>query len=108
MVGWVCCDVHFCFAFNVELSIAVPFPTPSEALTVGGGAFGRRHLGTAIWAPPFGRRRLGARQLGAEPFGHRTFGRRFELRRKNNEAGNSLNAVKREPVPARVLNPNAS
>ena len=57
---------------------------------------------------PFGRRRLGARQLGAVPFGRRTFGRRFELWRKNNEAGNSLNAVEREPVPTRVLNPNAS
>ena len=32
----------------------------------------------------------------------------FELRRKNNEAGNSLNAVEREPFPTRVLNPNAS
>ena len=32
----------------------------------------------------------------------------FELRRKNSEAGNSLNAVDREPVPTRVLNPNAS
>ena len=28
--------------------------------------------------------------------------------RKNNEAGNSLNVVEREPVPPRVLNPNAS
>ena len=28
--------------------------------------------------------------------------------KKNNQAGNSLNAVKREPVPTRVLNPNAS
>ena len=27
---------------------------------------------------------------------------------KNNEAGNSLNAIVREPVPTRVLNPNAS
>ena len=27
---------------------------------------------------------------------------------KNNEAGNSLNAVEREPVPMRVLNPKAS
>ena len=27
---------------------------------------------------------------------------------KNNEAGNSLNAVVREPVPTRVLNPKAS
>merc|ERR1719154_174056 len=27
---------------------------------------------------------------------------------KNNEAGNSLNAIEREPVPTRVLNPNAS
>ena len=62
----MCCDVHFCFAFNVELSIAVPFPTPSEALTVGEGAFGRRHLGAADWAPdnwaPY---RLGTGYLGA-------------------------------------------
>jgi len=56
----------------------------------------------------FGRCPLGARQLDAVPFGRRTFGRRFELWRKNNEAGNSLNAVEREPVPTRVLNPNAS
>ena len=28
--------------------------------------------------------------------------------KKNNEAGNSLNAVEREPVPSRVLNPTAS
>ena len=27
---------------------------------------------------------------------------------KNNEADNSLNAFEREPVPTRVLNPNAS
>ena len=27
---------------------------------------------------------------------------------KNNEAGNYLNAVEREPVPTRVLNPTAS
>ena len=27
---------------------------------------------------------------------------------QNNETGNSLNAVEREPVPTRVLNPNAS
>merc|ERR1719154_760440 len=27
---------------------------------------------------------------------------------KNNESGNSLNAVEREPVPTRVLNPNVS
>ena len=32
----------------------------------------------------------------------------FELWRKNNEAGNSLNAVEREPVPTRVLSPNVS
>ena len=28
--------------------------------------------------------------------------------KKNNEAGNSLNDVEREPVPTRVLNPTAS
>ena len=38
--------------------------------------FGRRRLGAAVWAPAFGRRRLGAR-----PFGRRTFGRRPALMR---------------------------
>ena len=42
-------------------------------------------------------------ELGTVPFGHR-----FELWRKNNEAGNSLNAVEHEPVPTTVLNPTAS
>src|SRR6218665_1260498 len=39
--------------------------------------FGRRRLGAAVWAPAFGRRRLGAR-----PFGRRTFGRRPLCERK--------------------------
>ena len=56
-----------------------------------------------LWGGPFGRRRLGARKLGAVPFEHR-----FELWRKNNEAGNSLNAVEREPVLTRVFYPDAS
>ena len=37
---------------------------------------GRRRLGAAVWAPPFGRRRLGARTFGRRPFGRRPFGRR--------------------------------
>ena len=32
----------------------------------------------------------------------------FEKWRKNNEAGNFLNVVEREPVETRVLNPTAS
>jgi len=40
---------------------------------------------------------IGAGHLGAVSFF-------FELWRKNNEAGNSLNVVEREPVPTRVLN----
>ena len=49
-------------------------------LDKGGGVFGRRRLGAAVWALPFGRRRLGDApfgrgRLGAEP-GHRTLGRR--------------------------------
>ena len=32
----------------------------------------------------------------------------FELWRKNNGGGNSLNAIERELVPTRVLNPNAN
>ena len=64
--------------------------------------------GEAHFGSPSGCRRLGARHLGTVPFCSRTFGCRFELWRKNNEAGNSLNAVGHEPVPTRVLNSTAS
>ena len=37
------------------------------------------HLRAAVWAPPIGRRRLGAWQLGAVLFVHRTFGHRFPM-----------------------------
>ena len=76
---------------------------------------GKISRGRAISAPPFRRRRFSAGQLGAVSFRHRTFRCRFliyflffELWRKNNEAGNFLNAVEREPVETRVLNPTAS
>ena len=72
-------------------------------------------MGAAVWAPPIGRRRVGARQLDAVAFGRRTFGRHFPIllyfsshEEKNHEVGNSLNAVELKPVPTRVLNPNAS
>ena len=39
---------------------------------------------------------------------HCRFRRNHFGQEKNNEAGNSLNAVDRDPVPTRVLNPNAS
>ena len=53
------------------------------------------------------------RAISAPPFRRRTVRRRFlilflELWRKNNEVGNFLNAVEREPVENRVLNPTAS
>ena len=50
---------------------------------------------------------------GGGPFRRRRFGAIsnlflfFELWRKNNEAGNFLNAVEPEPVETRVLNPTA-
>ena len=51
------------------------------------------------WAPDnFSPCRLGAGHLGAVS----------SYKEKNNEAGNSLNAVEHEPVSTRVLNPNAS
>ena len=72
------------------------------------------YISSHIWgrAISFGRRRFGAKQLGAVLFRRRTFGRRFLIyfssyEEKNNEAGNSLNAIECEPVPTRVLNPNA-
>ena len=59
-------------------------------------------MGAAVWAPPIGcqttgRRAVWAGYLGTVP--------RYE---KNNEAGNSVNAVERQPVSTIVLNPNAS
>ena len=75
---------------------------------------GEGHFGTAVSAPPTRRHRFGAELLGVVPFWRRTFRRRFiiffifDLWRKNNEAGNFLNAVEREPVETRVLNPTAT
>ena len=64
---------------------------------------GKVHLAAADWAPDYWATcRLGAGHLGTVSY---LF---LELWRKNNESGNSLNAVEREPVPTRVLNPNAS
>ena len=59
-------------------------------------------MGAAVWAPPIGcqttgRRAVWAGYLGTVP--------RYE---KNNEAGNSMNAVERELVETRDLNPTAS
>ena len=89
-----------------------------------GGPFGRR----AVWAPdiwvPFlppdiwvlgamldARFLFPTRSFPRRFFPRQLFPRRllfFELWKKNNEAGNSLNAVEREPVPTRVLNTIAS
>src|SRR6218665_2377486 len=42
--------------------------------------FGREDIwAPAVWAPPFGRRRLGARTFGRQPFGRRPFGRRHSI-----------------------------
>ena len=72
---------------------------------MGGVPFGPRHL-----APPIGRQTTGCLAVWAldiwAPFPNSFLF--FDLWRKNNEAGNSLNAVQREPVSTRVLNPNAS
>ena len=43
--------------------------------------------------------------MGARRYGTKRF--RYNVKKKN-EAGNSLNAVEHEPVPTRVLNPNAT
>ena len=68
----------------------------------------------SISAPPFQRRRIGtadsaldnsALDISAQFPNLFLF---FELWRKNNEAGNFLNAVEREPVQTRVLNPTVS
>ena len=63
---------------------------------------------------PFRRRRLGAADSALDksapdisaPFPNIFLF--FELWRKNNDAGNFMNAVEREPVETRVLNPTAS
>merc|ERR1719154_1030608 len=71
---------------------------------------GEGHFGAAVSAPPI--RRWTARRRAVSvpdisaPF-HILF-LFFKLRGKNNEAGNFLNAVERESVETRVLNPTAS
>ena len=57
---------------------------------------GRRHN----WRNPNRLLRMGARRYGTKCF-------RYNVK-KINEVGNFFNAVEREPVPTRVLNPNAS
>ena len=62
-----------------------------------------------IGGGPFRRHRFGAGQLGAGHFGAVYYFFLFSsYAEKNNEAGNFLNAVEREPVGTRVLNPTAS
>ena len=72
--------------------------------------FGLIYRGRAISAPPIRRwtterRAVSAPEISA-PFPN--FYLFFGLWRKNNKAGNFLNAIEREPVETRVLNPTAS
>ena len=66
---------------------------------------GDGYFGAAVSAPLTRRWTTGHRVISA-PFPN--FFLFFELWRKKNEASNSLNAVKREPVETRVFKPNAS
>ena len=54
--------------------------------------------GRPIWAPPIGRQATGCRAVCAPDIWAP-----LRAMKKNNEAGNSLNVVEREPVPTRVL-----
>ena len=68
----------------------------------GGGTFRRRRFGAADSAPPI-RLWTTRRRAVSAPFPNLFLF--FDLWRKNHEAGNFLNAVEREPVETRVLNP---
>ena len=70
----------------------------SKTHKIVGGPFGHRCLGAADWAP----NNWVPCRLGTEIWAP------FRVMKKKNEAGNYLNAVEREPVPTRVLNPNTS
>ena len=67
----------------------------TQVIILGGGKFRRRRLGAADSALD---------NYGPFPISILF----FELWRENNEAGNFLNAVEREPVETGVLNPTAS
>ena len=75
-----------------HFSLVFPFFTPV-------------YRGRAISAPPTRRRVVSVPDISA-PFPYSILF--FELWRKNNEVVNSSNTVEHEPVPTRVLNPNAS
>ena len=72
--------------------------------------WGEGYFGTAVWAPPIRGFTTGCRAVLAldiwVPFPNLFLF--FELWRKNNKAGDFLNAVEREPVETRVLKPTAS
>ena len=71
---------------------------------------GEGHFGAAVSAPLIRRWTTRCRAVSAPDISASfpNFFIFFDLGRKNNEAGNFLNAVEREPVETRVLNPTAS
>ena len=91
--------------FPILLSPLFVISTCSNDRPIGMTTQGRAISAPHIWRWTTGRRAVSAPDIWVSFANFFIF---FELRKKINEAGNSLNAVEREPVPTRVLNPNAS
>ena len=115
MIDWSGCNYlnsswsfqHCLFRYTCILWSAL---VTKNIIRTGGGPLRCRCVSAANWAPPIRRWTTGHRAVSAPdisvPFPDLFLF--FELWRKNNEAGNSLNSVECEPVPSRVLNPIAS
>ena len=88
------------FHFAPVAPLNFPWPPKGPFGTAGLNDKGEGHFGAADSVPC----RFGAGHFSAISY----FILFFELRRKNNEAGNFLNAVERVPAETRVLNPTAS
>src|SRR6218665_1487588 len=72
----ICEPISHIYTYATQTSYFIP-NTQRKVTHTRSRTFGRRRLGAAVWAPAFGRRRL-----GAPPFGRRTFGRRPLCERK--------------------------
>ena len=69
-MAWCMSDCPECSIFFFKLCGIIEGFSEGLGTAIWAPPFGCRRLGAAVWAPPFGRRRLGA-AVWARPFGRR-------------------------------------